>query len=75
MHVKFNFIVVVRNNQSLLNLVEWLHSNSHHFKKFECSTLGGFVVVLVYEGDYEALKHSCRCGTIVVISKANGGEE
>jgi hypothetical protein len=73
--MKFDFAVFVKNNQSLLELVEWLHSNKQHHSKFECSTLSGFVVVLVYEGDYEALKHSCRCGTIVVISKANGGEE
>jgi hypothetical protein len=70
----FNFIVVVKNNQSLLDLVEWLHSNKHHYRKFECSTLQGFVVVLVYEGDYEALKQSCKHGTVVVIPKS-GGEE
>jgi hypothetical protein len=38
-------------------------------EKFECSTLGGFVVVLVYDGDYEALKYSATKGTIVVVTK------
>jgi hypothetical protein len=54
--MKFNFVVFVKNKQSLLELVEWLHSNRQHCAKFECSTLAGYVVVLVYEGDYEALK-------------------
>jgi hypothetical protein len=72
--VKFNFIVFCHNNQPLLELIEWMHSNSSHMKRFECSTLGGFVVVLVCEGDYEALKKACMHGTVVVLSKPNGGE-
>jgi hypothetical protein len=72
--MKFNFIVFCRNNRSLIELVEWLHSNSSHLEKYECSTLGGFVVVLVYEGDYEALKQSCMHGTVIVLPKLNGGE-
>jgi hypothetical protein len=71
----FNFIVVVKNNEALLDLVEWLHSNRQHCAKFECSTLAGYVVVLVYEGDYEALKYASMKGTIVVIPKQNGGEK
>jgi hypothetical protein len=70
--MKFNFIVVTKNNTALLELVEWLHSNPQHFSKFECSTLNGFVVILVYDGDYEALKQACRKETVVVILK--GGE-
>jgi hypothetical protein len=42
-------------------------------RRFECSTLGGFVVVIIQGGDYEALKHAATKGTIVVIT--NGGEE
>jgi hypothetical protein len=72
--MKFNFVVFVKNKQALLELVEWLHSNRQHCAKFECSTLAGYVVVLVYEGDYEALKQSCKHGTVVVIPKS-GGEE
>jgi hypothetical protein len=72
--MKFNFVVFVKNKQSLLELVEWLHSNRQHCAKFECSTLAGYVVVLVYEGDYEALKYASRLGSIVVIPKQNGGE-
>lgn len=72
--MKFNFVVFVKNNQSLLEFVEWLHSNKQHYSKFECTTLSGFVVVLVYEGDYEALKQSSQYGTIVVIPRQNGGE-
>jgi hypothetical protein len=52
-----------------LELVEWLHSNSSHLKKFECSALEGFVVVIVWDGDYEALKYSTTKGTIVVVTK------
>jgi erythromycin esterase-like protein len=70
----FNFIVVVKNNQSLLDLVEWLHSNKHRYRKFECSTLQGLVVVIVHGGDYEALKQSSQKGMVVVIPKQNGGE-
>jgi len=71
--LKFNFVVFCRNNETLLELVDWLHSNSSHLRRFECSTLGGFVVVIIQGGDYEALKHAATKGTIVVIT--NGGEE
>ena len=71
--MKFNFAVFVRNSQSLLELVEWLHSNSSHLKKFECSSLGGFIVVLIHEGDYEALKYAATKGTIIVVT--NGGDK
>jgi hypothetical protein len=71
--VKVDFIVVTKNSQDLLDLVEWLHCNPSHYRKFECSALTSFVVVLVYEGDYEALKYSSTKGTIVVIPH-NGGE-
>jgi hypothetical protein len=71
--MKFNFAVFVRNNQSLLELVEWLHSNSAHLGRFECSTLKDFIVVLVHDGDYEALRQASQYGIIVVIPR-NGGE-
>ena len=71
--MKFNFVVFVRNNQSLLELVEWLHSNSAHLGRFECSTLGGFVVVIIQGGNYEALKYAVTKGTIVVVT--NGGDK
>jgi hypothetical protein len=70
--MRFNFVVFCRNNQSLLELIEWLHSNKQHHSKFECSVLQGFVVVLVQEGDYEALKYAVMKGTIVVIPHKGG---
>ena len=72
--MKFNFVVFLRNNQSLLELVEWLHSNPSHLKRFECTTLSGFVVVIVFEGDCEAFKYASKLGSIVVVPKQNGGE-
>jgi hypothetical protein len=70
--MRLNFVVFVRNNQLLLNLVEWLHSNKHHYSRFECSAFGGFVVVLVYEGDYEALRQASQYGTLVIIPRQGG---
>jgi hypothetical protein len=70
--MKFDFAVFVKNNQSLLELVEWLHSNKQHHSKFECSTLSGFVVVLVYEGDYEVLKQASQYGALIIIPRQGG---
>jgi hypothetical protein len=55
-----------------LELVEWLHSNSSHLKKFECSALEGFVVVIVYEGDYEVLKQASQYGSLIIIPRQGG---